>query len=106
MDQLLYDFYSQPQSGAGIFIGTRLPQVGGGILGGIGRLLIPIAKFIGKNLFDIGVNTGKSVLYDNKPVGKAILDSTFDQADRLLNNSSKVDRFINKQKLKRKKYTK
>ena len=107
MEQQLYSYYSKPQQGYGYYTGQRLPaQYGGSILSGIGRFIIPIARFIGKNLFDIGVNSGREFLYENKPIKEALYNSVLKQGTKLINKDSQnnnVDTFIHKQKSKRKK---
>ena len=100
MEQQLYNYYSKPQQGFGFYQGQRLPQVGGGFLGGLARFLIPIAKFVGQDLFDIGVNSGRKILYENKPVKEAVYNSILNQSNKLINKNN-VDSFIKNQKAKR-----
>ena len=73
MDELIFQYYSQPQqTGGAYFIGERYNQIGGGFLSNIGRFILPILKTVGKKILGMGAETLNDVVNKDYSVGDSV----------------------------------
>ena len=77
MDEVLFDFYSTPQTGGSIptvFVGSRRHLVGGSFFGTLARFALPILKKLGKHALTAVGRGAVEHLVNKKTLQEAMKD--------------------------------
>jgi len=104
-NNIIKDFYSHPQHGAGfaVYSGTRR-QVGGSFLSGLARVALPILKFFAPKALNVVKNVASDVILDKKPLGASIKNRGMQEVSNTIGRVVKRPaRYINKTPKRRKK---